>query len=278
MMGSRRSDSVSYQELSSALRLASELHELPHGSEQQRLHALDGLCSLVDAQVGLWVVVGGLDGEQVVIQTALDRGWVSASERQVFLRFCRVEQRRVQDPSMAPMVARLDGPVTTLTREDLLDDRDWYRSEHVQEFRRVARVDSFIYSVALRSPSTARCISLHRPWGGRPFAARERRLIDVFHRECRWLHEPTRSVDAALLRGLGPRLRQTLRLLTRGLGEKQVAHALDLSPHTVHQYVKTLYRHFGVSSRSELLALCLGGSATTTPADADGWPGSHEDA
>jgi DNA-binding CsgD family transcriptional regulator len=32
---------------------------------------------------------------------------------------------------------------------------------------------------------------------------------------------------------------------------------MGLSRHTVHDYVKALHRHFGVSSRGELLAHCL---------------------
>jgi DNA-binding NarL/FixJ family response regulator len=54
--------------------------------------------------------------------------------------------------------------------------------------------------------------------------------------------------------GLSARLRQTLQGLLAGEAEKQIANRLDLSPHTVHVYVKGLYRHFGVSSRGELLA------------------------
>ena len=55
--------------------------------------------------------------------------------------------------------------------------------------------------------------------------------------------------------GLTPRLEQTLHCLLDGDSEKQVAQRLNLSPHTVHVYVKALYRRFGVSSRGELLAL-----------------------
>jgi DNA-binding CsgD family transcriptional regulator len=54
---------------------------------------------------------------------------------------------------------------------------------------------------------------------------------------------------------LGPRLRQTLELLLAGDGEKQIAGKLALSRHTVHDYVKDVYRRFGVSSRAELLSL-----------------------
>jgi len=47
---------------------------------------------------------------------------------------------------------------------------------------------------------------------------------------------------------------QTLQHLLDGDSEKQVARKLSLSKHTVHVYVKALYRRYGVSSRAELLA------------------------
>jgi FixJ family two-component response regulator len=59
---------------------------------------------------------------------------------------------------------------------------------------------------------------------------------------------------------LTPRLRQTLELLLQGDSEKQVAFRLGLSRHTVHDYVKSLHRHFGVQSRGELMAICLIGA------------------
>lgn len=54
--------------------------------------------------------------------------------------------------------------------------------------------------------------------------------------------------------------RRVLDLLLTGLAEKQVASRLDLSPHTVHNHVKEIYRKMDVNSRSELLALFLTGS------------------
>jgi DNA-binding CsgD family transcriptional regulator len=53
---------------------------------------------------------------------------------------------------------------------------------------------------------------------------------------------------------LSPRVRQTLDRLLQGDSEKQVARRLKLSAHTVHVYVKTLYRKMNVNSRGELLA------------------------
>ena len=61
-------------------------------------------------------------------------------------------------------------------------------------------------------------------------------------------------LDAAADDELSPRLQQTLQFLLAGDSEKQVARRLGLSPHTVHVYVKKLYRRYDVSSRGELLA------------------------
>jgi DNA-binding CsgD family transcriptional regulator len=60
--------------------------------------------------------------------------------------------------------------------------------------------------------------------------------------------------------GLAPRLRQTLQRLLAGDSEKQIASRLGVSPHTVHVYVKSLYRHYDVCSRGELLARFVRGN------------------
>ena len=54
---------------------------------------------------------------------------------------------------------------------------------------------------------------------------------------------------------LAPRIAQTLELLLEGGSEKELAGQLGLSRHTVHVYVKSIYRHYGVCSRAELMAL-----------------------
>jgi DNA-binding NarL/FixJ family response regulator len=53
---------------------------------------------------------------------------------------------------------------------------------------------------------------------------------------------------------LPPRARQVLRCLLEGDGDKQIAARLAISPLTVNVYTKAIYKHFGVSSRTELLA------------------------
>jgi DNA-binding NarL/FixJ family response regulator len=56
---------------------------------------------------------------------------------------------------------------------------------------------------------------------------------------------------------LSPRERQVLTATLDGQAEKQIAHALGISQHTVHVYAKRLHRRYGVSSRAELLSLWI---------------------
>ena len=83
--------------------------------------------------------------------------------------------------------------------------------------------------------------------------SRRRRMVAMF---CRMLGEQLLD-GKPTLRGSEPlsrRQRQTLELLLSGDAEKQIAARLSISRHTVHVYVKSLYKRFGVSSRGELLA------------------------
>ena len=82
--------------------------------------------------------------------------------------------------------------------------------------------------------------------------ARRRRMVAMF---CSLLGEQVLEGKRALTGPpLSRRQRQTLDLLLAGNAEKQIAACLSISRHTLHVYVKSLYKRFNVNSRSELLA------------------------
>ncbi len=66
--------------------------------------------------------------------------------------------------------------------------------------------------------------------------------------------------DMPALTQLSEAQRRVLDLLLGGRSEKKVAAKLALSPHTVHNHVKEIYRRFEVGSRAELLALFVSDS------------------
>ena len=57
---------------------------------------------------------------------------------------------------------------------------------------------------------------------------------------------------------LTARERDVLGAIARGGSTAEIAAELFLSPHTVRDYVKTVFEKFGVSSRSELVARLFG--------------------
>jgi DNA-binding CsgD family transcriptional regulator len=98
-------------------------------------------------------------------------------------------------------------------------------------------------------------LGLHRAFGDAHFSAAEHRLIRLFHVELGrlWKKDALRHAGDPH-RDLPPRLSQTLVELLAGCSEKEVAARLELSRHTIHNYVKALHQRFEVSSRGELLA------------------------
>lgn len=157
-------------------------------------------------------------------------------------------------------------------RHELVDDETWYSSEHVRDFRQRAGMDSSIYVVlpdlaarkAGLQPDRGWSLSANRAWGAPPFDAADRELLTAVFAgltpllEQVW-KEPQTPAEAAL--GSVPlRLRKVLACLMEGDSEKQAASKLRMSQHTVHAYVKALHKHFGVSSRGELMARAMAGT------------------
>jgi DNA-binding CsgD family transcriptional regulator len=160
------------------------------------------------------------------------------------------------DPAF-PALRPLYGGAFTRSRGEPVGDKAWYRSRAANERLKAYDCDDYIKSMepvtlAGQAPVLS-SITLYRGWRESRFGARERALVQLVHEE---LSADWRRVHAATnrLAGLPPRVRKTAELLLGGLSEKQVAGELGLSQHTVHQYVKALYRELQVQSRGELHA------------------------
>jgi len=161
-----------------------------------------------------------------------------------------------------PMFTAFDfsrlGRVVTTTRRQLVPDAAYYRCEVFDRYLR-GQVDHRLTSVYhLSSHLPFNIVHVARAPGERDFSSREQRLLGFLHEELGPLvGRALVSVGEPNPERLSPRLRQTLASLLEGDSEKEAAVRLRLSPATAHQYVTTLYRHFGVRSRAQLLALAL---------------------
>jgi DNA-binding CsgD family transcriptional regulator/PAS domain-containing protein len=105
-------------------------------------------------------------------------------------------------------------------------------------------------SLALSDGTMLRCELVRvRPEGEAPTS--HPAVLAHLHRASRL---PELGVDAfAGSYGLSPREAEVLRLLVLGHAVNAIAERLGISPHTVRDHVKNLYRKTGSSSRNELL-------------------------
>ncbi len=144
----------------------------------------------------------------------------------------------------------------TGSTQELTDLATYHASPMYQNFRRHADCDEFLWSLReVDLPGRTEMLSIDRPHGAPPFGEREVMLIKLLHDEIAPLIGVRLTTEEHFSRdGLSKRLRETLTLLLEGKGEKQVAQDMQLQPRTIHEYVTTLYAHFNVASRAELLS------------------------
>jgi DNA-binding CsgD family transcriptional regulator len=164
------------------------------------------------------------------------------------------------NPAARPILQSSE-PFVTQRRSAVLDDANWYGCEHFHAVTRPLNLDDSICSRLKLPDDQLLYMAIHREIGDDPFTERHCQLVQFFNCHAfRLYHVPTagpkmeHAQDDPRIQSLPPRLRPVLFGFLDGDGEKQVATKLGLSPHTVHQYAKLLYRHFAVSSRGELLS------------------------
>lgn len=252
------------------LRLTNRLHELPPNPIVRHEQMLAELCRIIGAAAGVSAVLD-VRADHVPALLFLVYHGIDDQNRQ-----SRVHQsvRAMDDASPSPdRLMRLLALPQSIPATLDASDQSW-RSKFsgsnldgpakVYQARRQDRQpmqlgDSVgsILKLQLRGTDLISAISFHT--GGydrRAFSRRDRLVIRLFHSQIEWMfraHLPAKSNSD--VESLTPREQQTLRCLLAGDSEKQIAHKLARSQHTVHAYVKGIYRNFGVSSRGELLSL-----------------------
>ena len=244
-----------------ALRLVSELRELPPSTTIRAHHLINGLCKLLGARNGLLGILSNFrEGSEPEIIHSVIGGDIDSKAQRGFVKYVDTECEK--DPLVEATIHNCNKPIV-ISRSERVCDRDWYNSPHVAEFRKqYTRVDDSIYAYfPMHKPGVVVGLGINRDWSDRPFGEREKNLIELMHDQLAWLYrdfeKENESGNSPGKRPLSPRLQQTLARLVAGDSEKQVANQLGLSIHTIHDYVKALYQRFGVNSRPELLAKCL---------------------
>lgn len=246
---------VQESDVRALLRLVAEARELLDGGSCPVDYCIRELTRLLRASVACYGELGIHAGVPIRFAAVpIDVGWASQSDRSIIYESLS-RNAAESDPMFSAFLRRRSQRPLTLLRGDAVSDRDWSRSAANDEHR-LARVGEPLTSLEwLDDGDLARVFVFKRAWGEPAFDSRERDLLNLFHSECGWIfNRPTDLPSWLSGAGLSPRERQTLALLVTGAPEKLIAARLGLSCHTVHDYVKAVYRKAGVTSRVELIA------------------------
>ena len=257
-----KSTRVRPRDLRAVYRIAGDCRDLGDDSAAWRRVWFEQLARLVGADLGVGGEQGGWRaGEPADLGTA-DWGWDGGFDRAGWERSCaefRDDPRLTRTTSMKRYIPRgLVDDGAALARTDLISDRGWYRCWNYQNIQRPMGVDHTVwcFRALSRGPGDEYSgVILARAPGRPDFTAREKAVV----RESHALIAPL--VGGPLARfadpspaTLPPRTRQVLRRVLEGDSDKQVAARLGITPLTVNQHTKLIFRHFGVQSRAELLA------------------------
>jgi DNA-binding CsgD family transcriptional regulator len=222
--------------------------------ERRRLLA-SGLAELVDADV--WMSDAGYlhpcDSGDSTPVALCDGGWRSATERMEVLGRC-MHSDLAQPIQAHVRSARERGEPATIHRSCAISDAEFYASPAGQAWNALG-FDYFLFALFPLNRYGHSALGLHRRVGREPFTERDRLVVHVAWTQAEWLHRESLNlpIQGEVVK-LSLRERQVLILL---LGEKtrdEAAQALQLSPYTIGDFIKGIYRKLHVSSRAQLYA------------------------
>jgi DNA-binding CsgD family transcriptional regulator len=242
--------------------LAAQCRDLGADVDAWRQLLLNELRALVNAQVVISSEIehfGKSSDEEATRYLGTHRdGWISNEAEDRWREYA--QSIPVERTPEYPYLSKFSGETMVLSRDQIWGRETWYRSHTFNEIHRECGIDDYIISVCPTSlPDRCTTLWLHKGVGSRDFTKRERALVALLHLIV------NKEIGTYLAAAEEPRLSQltkrrieVLERLLAGDSEKQIAFHFDVARATIHDHVLAIYRHFGVSSRGELLAQFIG--------------------
>lgn len=223
---------------------------------RDRFHA--GLARLVAADLVVGGELAGFGTARLRDLGAAEWGWDHGFDRRGWLRALDLLR---DNPSYSPVFLTYTGRSgrsgAAFRRPELIGDPGWRRSVEWDEVYRAAGVDHPILCFApiAAAGDEVAGVVLTRAVGRPDFTARQAAVVrEAVAAVASLVGGPLARFAEPSPADLPLRVRRVLRCFLEGDAEKAAGLRLGLTRHTVNQYAKVIYRHFGVGSRAELLA------------------------
>lgn len=258
------SHQIDEQEARDIVRLIGRVAMAEGSRNIRRKLLMDGLAEMIGADSWLWFSSAHTNpGEQPVMTFLMKNG---LTDEQYTLLMSAAEL-----PDSAKLIApffedfNAAGELTTRLQQQIVSI-DEFRATSTYALWSQAGIGPAILSARPGENGHVSMIGFYRKSGSESFNERESRIAHITLSEIPSLHEDRGS---ASLKGevisLTSRLREVMNCLIQGYGRKEIAGHLDLSVHTVNDYVAQVYSRFGVHSQAELIRRFLVGDGGDEP-------------
>ena len=240
------------------VRLVAEVAALQTDHTTAKRFLMDGLVKLIDADCWCWML-GYLHPHKPPVYASIHHHGFT---EEGFARYLKAIEHPDMEELTAPFARELmhTGAHVTMLRQQI-DAAGRFPHTDAYHLWREANLAPLMLSAA---PVTEQCTSLIGIYrrADRPlFNERERRIAHILLTEVSWLHATGWPDDFGVKTPkLSRKRRLVLNLLLEGHSRKEVAAQLDLSVHTVGDYIKDIYAHFKVRSHAELMKRFMKGA------------------
>ena len=227
-------------------------------------HLMVSLCELVAAQNAVWM--GSVRLSDAFPNDPV-QGWRAPIIRHLYparvLDDAAKEQahdlhRGVADETTVANVAGA-GRFRANRLRDVVSN-EWFDSYYYHRYYRGVGLDDAIFVAFPINKEAESWFGVFREIGKPGFTLEERDTLSYALRGIKWLHRQLMLSHGLLIasKPLTPAERRVLQLLLSRTSEKEIGHHLGLTVNSVHQYVVSVFRKFGVNSRASLMSLWLG--------------------
>ena len=260
MSEARRRAQLAESDVRAIVRLLGELAGGKGGRAARKRLLMARLSELVGAD--MWICgIGTINTpERRPVLLSVQYDHIAEDEAAAITRYGQDHDRPLPENQYClPLIER--GRHWTRRRDQIVGDDVWYGDPVNVARHREMGYDEFLYSVyPVTGEGAYSVLAFYRRFGRPRFTDRDVRLVHIVASEVDWLHreeEPARQ-EATVAR-LTPRERAVFTLLLDGWDRQSIARAFGLSSHTVRDYMKRIYRRFGVDGHVALLRRFMDG-------------------
>ncbi len=234
------------------VRLLGEVAGHPGDHAAKKRHLMKGLCRIIDADRWAWGLAAQMEPDKPSVHLSLLHGGFNEETYAAFTQAYNHPEMSALHAGFAKELGERGCHLTRLRQH--LDPEEDYKKTAAYPFWKKADIDGVIMALRPLDATRVSLIGIYRRNGAGLFTERENRIAHILLSEVPVLHTEGWPDDHGItLPSLSARQRTVMALLVQGYTRGGIATQLGISPHTVNEYIKTVFKHFGVHSQAGLM-------------------------